>query len=525
MALWDRDEEPALRALERAANCADFNDGTLEYQLARLKWAQTRHPLDWDQKFALLNEVILPHYSVMRVLQREVIWSGLARYRRGDRAGAYRRWTLALRAAGAFRRAQLRGNRSFYVGVLVSEAMEKSVWTAVARELQVSPPGGAKKLEPSVAFARFVALARRDGQGALADLARRERSEMEAKTLMPDAISELYPRAFGLDATSTRLQLQLPWLGRNIFWLSIAGALALGVCLPVRWLERRFHRQWLGRVSWRQIALFATLWLAALGASVWFRIGPELLMLTGQQDDEPLVVAGWEGLVGCFDNPWSFWGAVAATTLLAFALGLVGRQLEGRRAGQIEIWVWLTGLLWLAVAALTLPLFIFDNTHSQWTILWAGWLAFGALALGLTVYAAERGAVAAPFRWRRRLAIASVISALFGVGAYLQFDGINDWPAFLVVASSALWCVGLLLYLALCDAPTRLVSLRALGVAFKTLGALAVLCSAALLLASMLALPIRARQNAIVDDYLARGEIGWWQTQPLARKTSAGANS
>ena len=253
MALWNRDEEPSLRALERAARDSKFNDGTLANARAMIALREAQTPLDADEKIAIMSSVLWPHYAKMREMARQVTWSGIAHYRRGDKAGAYRRWRAILEASAAFRRTQNHGPQSTVIGALVAEAMERLVWGNVADELNPparvkivgSPAGNGDAAKSAARLRAFVELARRDGQNGIADYAIRENANFEARKLSRATINSL--NRLGFESPIVRANLELPWLGRLIFWLSIAGGLALLICLVWRFPRGRRALVWLHR--------------------------------------------------------------------------------------------------------------------------------------------------------------------------------------------------------------------------------------------------------------------------------------
>ena len=517
IAAWNRDDEPALRALERAAKCTAFEDGTQAYQLALLKWTQTQRPLDWDDKWGFFYSTLLPHYARMRALQREVVWSGIARYRRGDKAGAYRRWNIALRASGQFRRAQGHTPRAFLIGLTAAEATQSSVWEIVGKSIG----GVTAKRASARKLAAFTALARRDGQGALANFAASEAAEFEAKSLLTDIESSEAGLRF--NATDTGLQLQLPWLERNVLWLCVAGALALGLCAPARWLERRLHRDFIGRVSVRQIGLLSVMWLGALGWALADRLKSDWWELSGNSNSKPAPSS--DPVVALFDNPVLFWSAVAATLVLSLAFGIIHRYDERQKGGaNHDSRTNVPALLWVGSLVLLGTMPLFDGGGYGWENFGWAWLAFTIAAWTATVFVGERREMSPALRTRSRLLSAALACGAGATALALFPPFLADWMLLggaivvpvdrLLMVSSALWTVLLLLYLLVSDKSWRPSAARAMGIALQTLGGVALVCSVALLLASLAALPVRARQNRIADDYIARGEIAWMRNAP-----------
>ncbi len=528
MALWNREDEPALRALERAGQSSDFEDGTQAYQLALLRWKQTQGEVAWDERLVYLYGALLPHYANMRQLQREVVWSGIAHYKRGDKAGAYRRWRIALEASSAMRRAQLTNRHSFYIGLKVGEALQSSVWDEVARAL-----GGSKEKDSDAKkLAAFVALARRDGQSELANYCLRERADFQTEKIFPgDAFFALnqqaYRNAMGFNRADTRLQLQLPWLSRNVFWLSIAGALALLLYFVGRAIERLFHREFIGRVSVGQIAFFGALWLGFLGLAAKTRLGTSLSVLIDEDASRPALNSH-----NFFDNRWLFWAAIAATLMLSITFCYGQRALETRRLREQtlrrsahpdtrSVWPWIFGIWSVAMAACIAWMFPTSGADRLWLEL--VWLCLTTLTLGLAIWNVERRASTSDRKLRPRLGVTSAFAAAICCGFALHFGAQGYWITDVFIVSGALWSVGIWLYLAATDKSWRPLFSRALAVALQTLGGVAALCALALLIASLAALPVRARQNRIVDDYIQRGEIDWMRSQMQTQRASQSA--
>ena len=354
MALWDENDEPALRALERAAQSSRFDDGSQAQRRALLNLREELGPVPWDEKLAAMWAALFPHLAQMRTLQSEVVYSGIAHYRRGDKAGAYRRFRIALKAAATMRRAQESGPQASFIGMLVGEAMQQIVWTLVAKEL--NPPSNPRRSEwpKEWGLPKFQELARRDGQGALADYAASEAADFQSKKVNPGVSMDSYDAALGWGRPDVRLLLQLPWLERNVFWLSVAGALSLGAAL----LWRRRLGAAFPRASGEQIAFWSALWTGALGLAAWQRLGPELRIfqnLSGHEQSGPSLQA----LIDGFDTPFWFWAAIFLTLAGAIGFGYLRHRRQERRlraqvlkrapgaAKGVSFWPLLTAIVWV----------------------------------------------------------------------------------------------------------------------------------------------------------------------------------
>lgn len=524
MALWGRDDEPALQALERAGRAKTFDDGSIEQRRALLKLREELGPLQWDEKLATLWAALFPHLAQMRTLQYEVIWSGVAHYRRGDKAGAYRRWRVALEAASVMRRAQSQGPQATLIGMLVGEAMQRQVWEIVAKEL--NPIGG--KTDPNGwpderLLAAFQVLARRDGQGALADFAGAERADFQGRALGAGIGTKTYQNALGLSVPAVRLSLQLPWLERNVFWLGVAGAL----CLAVAWAWRRQTGAFFEQASAHQIAFFGALWTGALGLAALWSVGPELRILDGLSGESIRGVSAW---VAFFDNPLLYWTAVAATFAGAIALRY-RRHARGQRRLRAQLlkrvpgarperglWLFLVGALWTIVAMVALA--ALATAQNNWPELRWSWVALSLVALASSVMVLQKRAAAS--EWKRGYAaLASAALALTAFGLGVEFGVRDNLPTLLAVAVLVLGAVAILSYLGASATAWRALATSALQTALQTLGGVALVCSLALLLISLAMLPVRARQNRVMDDYIARGEVSWMRAQMQTQNSVA----
>ena len=520
MALWNRDDEAALQALERAAKTSDFDDGVMANARAVVKLREEQYGAEGIGKLAIVAATLLPHYAPMRALAREVTASGVAHYRRGDKAGAYRRWRAMLRAGGAFRRGESHGPQSILIGLLVAQATQSVVWTNVARELNPPARVGGKTPTPAESLRAFEQLARRDGQGQLAAYAARESAAFEGRKLgiNLDSVTDMA----GLTSPGSQAITQLPRTGGMVFWLSLVGVLSLTVCLI--WRRRTGGARWY-RASLAQIAFFGGLWAGLLTVLTWAYAAAQAqeFMTTGNIDQLPL----W--MRDAFNNWWLFWIAIAATLAISIALCYWQSAREKRRL-QAQILpldksapatsglpVLALGIAWLALLLAMIYWAVFAGNDSE-----SAFMTLVGIAIALmmaTTWAIERGAN--PNKTRARLWLAGAICALMALGLNLQFGLENSDIAFYLAALDWLLALGISLYLAATSKVWRAGFGGALAVGLQTLGGVALVCSVALLLASLAALPIRARQNRVVDDYIARGEIDWLRAQ-MASPGAAG---
>ena len=529
MALWNRNDEAALQALERAAKTSDFDDGTIGNQRALVALRETQTSLESDEKIAIMSGVLFPHFVPLREMARQMTASGIEHYKRGDKAGAYRRWRAVLEASGTFRRGENQGPQSTVIGVFVAEAMEKLVWENVAAELNPparvkivgSPAGNGDDAKAAARLRAFVELARRDGQSDLAAYAVRENASFEGRKLGRAIMDNL--NRLGLDSPVAIGSIELPWIERVIFWLSIAGGLGLLICLVWRW--RVGGARWFA-ASGAQIAFFGALWLGALALALWGRINFQMQQFGGLTDETTGVSAA-SLLYDFCGNPETIWLAITATLALSIAFVYWGDAREKSRLQQQILprdnaatspawWPNITALAWFLVVVSTLVWFLVSSDGDYNVPARAVWIVLCLLALGLSFWRIERSE--SDGKLRSRWALLGAICGLIGLGFVAQFGQENNDIAFYVAAINLMLATAILIYLAANSRGWRTTLPRAIAVALQTLGGVAALCALALLLVSLAALPVRARQNRIVDDYIQRGEIDWMGAHASANR-------
>ena len=231
-------------------------------------------------------------------------------------------------------------------------------------------------------------------------------------------------------------------------------------------------------------------------------------------------------LFSFFDTSGIIWACIIATLALSIALCYrqnareterLQRQIlpQGKAATASAWWPKLTVFAWIAVALSTIYLFAAEG-GTRIPVVLAVWSACALLALGLSLGRIERGET--ENKTRSRLALVGAICGLISLALSAMVGLSSDNSALYVAATSLFIALAILVYLAVNSRDWRPQFARALAVALQTLGGVAVVCAVALLIASLAALPIRARQNRIVDDYIARGEIDWMRSQmPIHR--------
>ena len=509
LALWGlRREAQAIAALERAGNCARFDDGIVSEARQNLVFAQRNQRLEWIEKLSTALGVVLPHYAIMRNLAREVTLSGVAQYRAGNKTEAWRRWQIALRAGRAFRVGQLNGKDGLIVGFLAGQGIEESVWRTIAREiggLQSTAQLEGTQVAPSERVAQvFDRVARRDGQVPLANWSAKERAQMQAFNadphFRPDYITRTWftPRALW--------SLQIVWIGARVIWLAVLGA---GFWLLGRFLKTKNEAS--AATVWTHAAFWSALWLGL--ALLMAKIGA----------GSPLAGADGEtGLPGAQSGLWGagFWGLVGATVVgapvgvwLARWRGAQGAQRGAAKAG-------LNGWRSLYIAVFAVLLFCtvalcaaISAASADVGLYWLAWSACAFITLGL----AARARGADDFTRAARVVWSG--AAVVALGAVAWAAKVEQWSW----VSNDFAVVMLLLALALTlgvvgfavSAKTQIhFSRRDLATGARVMGGLALALSLFYLVASLALLPVKAEMSRRVDDYIAQGEIAWLRAQP-----------
>ena len=526
MATWNlKGEARALRALERAGRCDQWNDGTLDEARQKLDFAGQRQTLEWQQRFFVMLSVLLPHYAGMHGITREVTLSGVAKYRAGDQAEAWRRWAIALRAARAVRRGESSGRNGFWMGVVLGENLETMVWNLVATEIGGAPsadaPGAAgaspaqKNRRDGRSLAFFETLARRDGHGDLAAWSAREWRGIEARRSDPRLQSGA--DAWQIDRSRwpwfsrrARWTLQLDWVGARAMVLAASGALlwlAGGVFTRV---FRRRPRVEVGRASvafWSLGWIGAALWAVGSGAgnaeSWFFADAPG-----GDAPDQLQRLSLAAGV--------AFWWLLGATLVglpLGLWLGQLWRQLrrdeEPRPLGN---WALVTLVLGALLAAITVVLGLSFGGAVVPFAEESYWGVWGACALGLLGLAAREEQL------RRGVVTVAWVSALFlglmalRVGYWTSDPFLGLWlPRAGCASALVLLLLGALYLLTPAQRALWWPTVRASG---RVWGGLALTVSLCYLLVSLLLLPVKAEMNRHMDTYLAQGEIEWLRRAP-----------
>jgi len=114
---------PALRAIERAAMCRDFDDGTLQTTRRRIEISSRAHLVGWRDKLSEWAYQLLPHLGKIRASAGAAMEISLQKHRRGDAVGALQVAAVVARAGEGVSRA-----KSSSITVLVGDDIQQIAW-------------------------------------------------------------------------------------------------------------------------------------------------------------------------------------------------------------------------------------------------------------------------------------------------------------------------------------------------------------------------------------------------------------
>lgn len=522
MALWGLGrEDEGVAALERAGRCTEFNDGLSDEMRQKFAVLSRSHPLEWDDKLNSLWTALYPHLAGMRTLGREVALSGTARFRAGDKVGAWRRWEAILRAGSAVRRGQSGGGNSTVIGQLVGEAIEQVAWDFAAQgasrykfksHLRNGSTRSESERRAREGLAAFVVAARRDGHGALATWTAREAHDIAARraTIQPGGAWKTFNTQMGLTSPLGMATVQLRWIGARAMNFAVVGigcwVLALGLSRGGR--DERASSATVGSL----VAFFGALWVGLGVLAVLSGAGLQsiemLVSLSGDGDNVPVIgrPSGWDDY---------FWWAVVAT----FIGAALCREWSARRQNQklqaarepkrgFDTWKGASYATWTIAAFLSVCLW-FENMNAfafdlDSKVLWAAWSASLLLGLGTAWHGqrAQESDRPLPFAFVAALALAVFVG--WGRAEGSQSDALS-WTCF----AGTLLTVGLWIW----NGRRGVWSRARLRVNFETgarvMAGVSLVLSLAYLVASIALLPARNGLNARVDQYVQLGEVKW----------------
>ena len=222
----------ALRALEAAGRCADFDDYTFRNIEERTQLMKRLRTTGWEDDVAEQATALFPHYARMRSTARAASWQMQLARKRKDKAAEFR-WAAALTSAAY---PVARSERNSIICVLVGDAICKVSWRAAVQgepnapktpEQGTPPPQRERDYEEfyknnADLFAR---IARANGNDALARQTLAVSASLNGREL--SQLSQTDPG--GLETLSFRLSI-FYWLGAQLLRISLGGALIWFVC-------------------------------------------------------------------------------------------------------------------------------------------------------------------------------------------------------------------------------------------------------------------------------------------------------
>ncbi|RYX85889.1 hypothetical protein EON83_03795 [bacterium] len=521
MALWGLGKEGAsLLALERAGKCPAFNDGSTDEVHRKLALLSGIRQLDWDEKMGVFWSTLFPHFAGMRGLAREVCYSGIEQYRAGNKAEAWRRWNIAMKAGRVLRVSQ---KNSSIIGILVGEAIESLSWGIAAEgasgyqftgRLQGGSSRASTAQRSSESLAAFIRAAKRDGHSDLGQWALQESKEFAARQTVLPAKMDFLDEKLGWNKPLARATLQLRWIGAYAMLWAAVGIGSWLLSLLISWGGRNT------RVGANTVVL-----LTAFFGMLW--LGMALLALldgAGVKSYGSILQFGGGGLSTSqlgWGSDWdgNFWWGVAIT----FGLIAVGREWGARRSAYValaaqdetrtkrpDVWQWAGSAVWAICLLLSGILWLDGNNgagiDSDAIILWGAWVA--CMVLGITI--AWKTSSPQGRKQTVPVAINAVLAIMLLVlSGRTMFSDAATWICIVLFPIT----IGLLIWNGRRGAWSRPRILTNMETGGRVLGGVALIISVGYLVASLALLPARNQLNERVDRYVQLGEVKWLQEQ------------
>jgi hypothetical protein len=526
-------EEEGFEALERAGKCSAINDGAMDEIRAILAVWEKQHAQDWDEKLLVSWTMLFPHMSGMRSAVREMVYSGIDQYQKGNKAAAWRRWKAALAVGHRLRLSNLQGPDATYIGRLVGESMEMLVWEAIAKTLRpdevakrmkgvrlISPREKTDLLTKNNAQI-FESFALQNGQRELALWSHREYQTIAEQKRSNFEVwdSDPFARILGYKTPIAVATVQVRWFGAHAFWLACCGVLGYVVSLLA---TRGGKDPWAARSTvWNLSAFFLMLWIGLVAWAVVGGVGLDsyLTLLSLQSDDShspnwPLANANAN------ENFWWFLFFTALATMLLNAWGNYRRRYRaGERKKSTFPFAQLSlAILWISVLFLT-------------SLIWGDWFSFhetsefspfSASLLGLWLLTIVAVLL---LTWRTQKSVAPGQSTLmkyaWGTAAWLLISVVltsqsNEFFKFYGALAGLAGVLWVLFNLREIFRNRILFSVHlriGLEVCGRVLANLALGLSLLYFLVSVALLPAHNQMNQKVDNYLQMGEVDWLKAQ------------
>ncbi len=525
MALWGLGQEnDSIKALERAGHCPKFNDGSVEWGRRNVELFNRRYELEWDDRLITLWRVLLPHYAGMRALTREVCYSGAVQFQKGNRAEAWRRWEVALRANRVWRLSSSQGRNSLIISILAGEGSEQVAWDIAAQSAghYRFQEDGSPKITRAESERRmqegaksFVDAARRDGHPELANWLAREVEEIRkrhASTIHGWDLGEYFDnKPSEWHTPAVRSPQQLYGVGfYAMLWASLGVAgLFISVLITRGGRTSRASRSTVATLS----AFGAALWLGLTVLAVVQGLGmAEYGEFFGFQNEPQFVwTRNWQG---------AFWWAIALTFIITVVLREWGirRSVAAERVKtnrfQLDVWRVVGWIAWSFAIVFLLCLCGEEQRRALLNLdALALWIAgFASLTLGALVLWHNKSTPEKP-----RSLFPFALNAVLVVGIAALAASFPEAEAMQLLGNALPIIGGIILAFWDWNKRKKFWSWPNIAANLETAGCvlsnIAIVVSLGYLLASLALLPTRRQMDNTVNRYIQVGEVEWLREQ------------
>ncbi len=507
-----RRDEAALQALQKAGNCARFDDGMNQTTRERVALMHRVQTADFNDDLAEMWGALFPHLGRLRLAARAAMWQAKLALGRGDTARALQIAEIVQRAATPMAR-----SRSSLITRLVGEAQCDIAWQQIVvyaggkkQEFAGNSDPAQREAESRAIAEKFAAYARRNGRTDLAQDALNLQASFNAWKLR-DALPN--PDSNELLQASVS-PARFHWLSAQLLQLTVWSA-AVWLVTALLWRDKAPDK------TRRATLICATFCIGATGAllGVAIRLGAVKEVSSWASGDSPVPNFDFESNLPLF--LLLLWGMplLAMSVLAAIRPGFRPEIRGARRLfiGQALLYAGLFGSFWIVTDAVSQPL---GNTIAGQ--LWpAPPLIFALFLLAACIF----------HIWRARSALNPSACLLSGaallwapvfivsqhrLGATLLdgFGWVYVWVLVLLLSSVVWWAkeAGL-------KKLARSPFVSELGTRSRLTAATLALCSTlayfALIFAAM---PARHHAQEILNQYLEIGQVAWLENELARRK-------
>ena len=514
-----RNDDAAIAAVQKAGQCARFQDYVSDTLLERLRLLRQLRPTGWEDDYYEMSGVLLPHYSQIGIAARAMMGRARLARERGDEA-------RALEIAGIVQRAGavLTHSEGLILTRLYGQLICSTAWKAVLENEPSVPeslfdPKNRTDDDSRRIAALFASYAREHQRPDLAAQSQSIAAKFSATQLSADYKSP--------NVTSFSDQALL--LGKAFFLGGVA--LIFGLSAAIVWLlSWPFSRREQDAVARRQSLWWA---MVAAGASPMI-LGAVVILLPKQitdfWSDSYRINEPADKLTGALKLLDDYHGTALALLWIApivvAMLSYLFRQLndENWRNERTGNFNWKRGIaailsigFFVSLVGVLLGLVQTVDSIFNWIfpasiIIWFGCSFIGGILLMLW----SRGKA-------RPVAISLVCALWLGIAALMNGSS-GDGPFY----SAILWFIaGLSTLYAIFFAarsgqlPITQIKEFAFQLAARTriaAGVLALLCAIAYFGITLWTIPVEAKTRAMMQRQLQIGEVAWLREQMAARK-------